>query len=77
MVEAPLESESEPAPTVEAQEADEPVGDKNGEEGSPEASADFEQVGTDTIPDDEDFGDDGFDVEMDELEAEIARELEG
>jgi len=37
----------------------------------------FENISSDNIIDDDDaFGDDGFDVELDELEAEIARELE-
>jgi len=38
-------------------------------------NSDFEQIGDDIIEDDEGFGDDDF--ELDELEAEIARELEG
>ena len=78
VIEAPAESQKESTPpTSEAQtEAGEIVEATSGE-GSPENSADFEQVGSDNIPNDEDFGDDGFDIEMDELEAEIARELEG
>lgn len=78
VAEAPVESGKESAPAAEAQEVDEAVAATSGE-GSPDASAntDFEQVGSDNIADDEDFGDEGFDVEMDELEAEIARELEG
>lgn len=37
----------------------------------------FENISSDNIIEDDDaFGDDGFDVELDELEAEIARELE-
>ena len=36
---------------------------------------DFENIGSEVIEDDDAFGDEGFD-ELDELEAEIARELE-
>ena len=79
VAETPVEPENQSAPAAEAQEVDEVVAATSGD-GSPDASAntDFEQVGSDdNIPDDEDFGDDGYDFEMDELEAEIARELEG
>lgn len=42
-----------------------------------DSSGGFENISSDNIIEDDDaFGDDGFDVELDELEAEIARELE-
>ena len=66
----------EAAPTKEAQTVAEPVA-ATAREGSPateSATTDFEQIGSENV--DDDFGDDGFDVELDELEAEIARELE-
>ncbi|CAB9503988.1 expressed unknown protein [Seminavis robusta] len=41
------------------------------------SAIDFEKIAAEGIEDDDGFGDDdGFDVELDELEAEIARELE-
>jgi hypothetical protein len=51
-----------------------PVNNNGSSSVAENSSNDFEKVGPENV--DDGFGDDGFDVELDELEAEIARELE-